>query len=44
MILRKIFKDKGPSINYMSMPEGGGGCQMLTDAHVGEGGVYEMLT
>ena len=35
---------KGSSINYVSMAEGGGGYQMLMDAHVGEGGVNEMLT
>ena len=29
---------KGTSINYVSMAEGGGGCKMLTDAHVGGGG------
>ena len=28
---------KGPSINYVSMAEGGGGNQMLKDAHVREG-------
>ena len=36
-------KDMGPSINYVSMVEGGGGSKMLTDAYVGEGGGSEML-
>lgn len=35
---------KGPSINYVSMFEGGGGHKMLMDAYVGEGGKFEMLT
>ena len=35
---------RGPSINYVSMTEGGGGHQLLTDAHAREGGVPEMLT
>ena len=30
---------KGPSINYVSIFEGGGGQKMLTDAYVGEGGI-----
>ena len=34
----------GSSINYVSMTEGGGVCQMLTDAHDGEEGKYELLT
>ena len=31
------IKGKGPSINYVSMFEGGGGHKMLMDAYVGEG-------
>ena len=34
---------KGPSINYVSIFEGGGGQKMLTDAYIGEGSVFEML-
>ena len=34
----------GPSLNYVSIFEGGGGQKMLTDAYVGEGGVSKMLT
>ena len=34
----------GPSINYVSISEGGGGHKMLTDAYVGEGGISKMLT
>ena len=34
----------GSSINYVSMAEGGGGYQMLMDAHVGEEGKFELLT
>ena len=37
-------KEKGQSINYVSMFEGGGGHKMLTDAYVGEGGISKMLT
>ena len=34
----------GPSINYVSMAEGGGGGhQMLTHAHVGEGVYLQCL-
>ena len=33
-----------PSLNYVSIFEGGGGRKMLTDAYVGEGGVSKMLT
>ena len=34
---------KGPSLNYVSIFEGGRGHKMLTDAYLGEGGVFEML-
>ena len=33
----------GPSLNYVSIFEGGRGQKMLTYAYVGEGGVFEML-
>ena len=33
----------GPSINYVSMVEGGGGSKMLTDAYVGGGGYLKCL-
>ena len=39
-----MLKNMGTSINYVSMFEGGGGYEMLTDAYVGEGGKSEMLT
>ena len=38
------FITKGPSLNYVSIFEGGGGIKMLTDAYMGEGGVSKMLT
>ena len=37
------FLTKGPSLNYVSIFEGGRGHKMLTDAYLGEGGVFEML-
>ena len=40
----KFWLHKGPSTNYVSIFEGGGGHKMLTDAYLGEGGVFQMLT
>ena len=34
-------REKGTSINYVSIFEGGGGCKMLTDAYVGGGGCFQ---
>ena len=38
-----ITAGKGSSLNYVSIFEGGRGHKMLTDAYLGEGGVFEML-
>ena len=43
MKFNKVLHPKGPSLNYVSIFEGGRGHKMLTCAYVGEGGVFEML-
>ena len=43
MVFIFVKIQKGPSLNYVSIFEGGRGHKMLTYAYIGEGGVFEML-